>query len=126
MALRADGTVDVGQERYGQLGNGTTTESLVPIQVGGLSNVVAITAGQSHTMAVTATGQAIHGDNVNGQLGLGARRLPATTPQLVNSLSGMVFVSAGDHSLAVESDGTIWTWELMPTANSDRVRCRMS
>jgi T5SS/PEP-CTERM-associated repeat protein len=113
VALRVDRTVWTwGYNNYGQLGDGTTTDSSVPIQINMLSNVVAIAAGQYHTLAVTATGQVYAwGYNGNGQLGLGYNDYDQhSTPQLVGSLSGVLAISAGNHSLVVKSDGTIWSW----------------
>jgi len=40
-----------GKNSYGQLGNGTTMRSTVPIQVEGLEGIVAIQAGMECTIA---------------------------------------------------------------------------
>jgi alpha-tubulin suppressor-like RCC1 family protein len=58
-ALLANGTAKCwGYNQYGQLGNGTTTDSRTPVVVSGLTNAVAIAAGQYHTCAVLANGTA--------------------------------------------------------------------
>jgi alpha-tubulin suppressor-like RCC1 family protein len=117
VALRADGTVWTwGDNGSGQLGR-TNDDNTVPDQVSGLSNVVAIAAGQLHTLAVTADGHLYAwGDNEYGQLGVGNNNLQSTnTPQLVSTLTNAVFVSAGNHSLAVnlyEGVGILWAWGL--------------
>jgi hypothetical protein len=52
IALRGDGTLwSWGDNAYGQLGDGTTTNRLLPAQVG-LSTWTSIAAGAAHTLAV--------------------------------------------------------------------------
>jgi alpha-tubulin suppressor-like RCC1 family protein len=62
-----------GENRAGQLGDGTTTNRAAPVDVLGLNGVVAIAAGFEHTCALTATGEvSCWGSNVSGQLGDGS------------------------------------------------------
>jgi VCBS repeat-containing protein len=66
-----------GDNTYGQLGDGTATQRLYPVQVVGqsgigsfLSNIKSITAGADHTVAVDSSGYVwAWGDNTYGQLG---------------------------------------------------------
>ena len=44
-----------GDNRWGQLGDGTTTDMLTPVQVSGLTGVTAIAAGILHSLAVSIT-----------------------------------------------------------------------
>ena len=60
LALRSDGTLWAwGSNDSGQLGDGTTTSRLSPVQVGGLSGVTAMAAGSSaYSLALTSDGTA--------------------------------------------------------------------
>jgi alpha-tubulin suppressor-like RCC1 family protein len=61
-----------GNNAFGQLGNGTTTSSSVPVQVGTATNWASIAAGDFHTVAVRADGTLwTWGDNSQGQLSTG-------------------------------------------------------
>jgi len=120
LALKADGTVWAwGKNSCGQLGNGTDyTDDPVPQRVYGLEEIVAISAGSSHALALKADGTVwAWGDNNKTKLGIGSEELKIHTPQQVKDpdgnsyLSGIVAISAGfDHSLALKDDGTVWAW----------------
>jgi len=71
VAMKTDGTVWAwGGNSSGQLGNGTTTGSLTPVQVGGMSGVTAVAAGQKDTVALKIDSTVwAWGYNFYGQLG---------------------------------------------------------
>ncbi len=71
LILRADGTVwAIGDNAYGQLGNGTYTDSDVPVQVQGITNAVAVYAGPTHSVVCTEDYKVyVWGNNAQGQLG---------------------------------------------------------
>ncbi|MCM1441341.1 MAG: hypothetical protein NC131_19365, partial [Roseburia sp.] len=79
VTLRTDGTVWTwGQNNFGQLGDGSTTNRTVPVQVvtdvygTPLTNVVSIAAGETFAMALDKDGYVwTWGNNNVGQLGIG-------------------------------------------------------
>jgi alpha-tubulin suppressor-like RCC1 family protein len=111
LLLLADGTVEAwGGNNVGQIGDGTTTTRMERVKVHGLTEVVAIAAGDTYSLAVRRDGSVwAWGNNPNGQLGDGTttRRLLAIP---IPGLSQIVAVAAGSHSLALRADGTVWAW----------------
>ena len=115
LALMEDGTVrSWGYNRYGSLGDGTTTNRHTPVQVQNLGGVKAISAGGSHSLALMEDGTVRSwGWNGFGQLGNGTfgGDAPNPTPVQVQNLGGVKAIDAGDgHSLALKEDGTVFAW----------------
>jgi alpha-tubulin suppressor-like RCC1 family protein len=122
LALCSDGTLAAwGESFYGQLGNGSTTQSSVPVavlQTGVLAGktVVAVAAGPQHNLALCSDGTvAAWGYNSWGQLGNGGFAQSTVPVAVIQSgvLSGktVVAVAVGaNHSLALCSDGTLAAW----------------
>jgi alpha-tubulin suppressor-like RCC1 family protein len=112
LALLSNGTVMAwGENKAGQLGDGTTNGSDVPVPVSGLSGVVAIAAGFSHSLALLGNGTVMAwGANSEGQLGDGTTS-GSDVPVPVSGLSGVAAIAAsGSHSLALLKNGTVMAW----------------
>jgi alpha-tubulin suppressor-like RCC1 family protein len=113
LALKKDGTVWAwGSNFYGELGDGTTTgtskDNISIVQVKGLNNVIAISAGSYYSIALKNDGTVwAWGGNWDGHLGDGTRdnRL---TPVQVNGLSNVTSIWGA--SFAIKDDGSVWTW----------------
>lgn len=79
--------------------------------VQGLTDVVAIAAGQYHSLALRSDGTVwAWGWNYYGQLGDGTT-IDRTTPVQVQGLTNVVAIAASSNfSLALKADGTVWAW----------------
>lgn len=123
MGLHHDGNVwSWGSNSNGQLGDGTKESKPFPVQVigpegiGALKNVVAISAGTYHSLALLADGTVwAWGDNGHGQLGVSTIPFSYTPVQVGSTegtfLSDVTAISAGGQfSLALKADGSVWAW----------------
>jgi alpha-tubulin suppressor-like RCC1 family protein len=112
LVVLSDGSLRAwGNDDSGQLGNGMLGESSdTPVQVVGLSNIVAICVGDSHSLALDAQGRVwAWGLNDHGQLGDGGAESASALPLLV--FSNAVQIAAGSaHSLATDTQGKLWSW----------------
>jgi hypothetical protein len=95
----------MGANNCGQLGNGTTINTNRPIAVA--SNVVAVAAGEYHSLFVDTSGTLwAMGNNSNGELANGTT---SNTNRPVSVASNVVALAAEYyHSLFTETDGTLW------------------
>ena len=112
LVLTSDGSVwAFGNNCYGQLGDGTTKNSRIPVQVAGLPQIVAIEAGSFHNLAIDGDGYVwAWGRNANGQLGDGTTTDRAAPVQAAGICDAFQVSAGHDHSLLLDSSQNIWAW----------------
>jgi hypothetical protein len=114
IALKTDGTLWTwGRNDFGQLGvNNITTRSTPVTTLLGGTNWKSIAGGYRHTIALKTNGTLwTWGRNDFGQLGVNDstdRYTPVTT--LLGETNWKSISSEGNHTLALKTDGTLWTW----------------
>jgi alpha-tubulin suppressor-like RCC1 family protein/subtilisin family serine protease/fibronectin type 3 domain-containing protein len=112
VALDESGRVWVwGDNRVGQLGNGTKTSRATPLRLTTISDVIEVAAGDSHTVVIKSDGKVYAwGSNSKGQLGDNSKT-DRKTPIAVTNLSSAIQVDGGSSfTLALLSDGTVRAW----------------
>lgn len=120
-----------GDNRKGQLGDGTTVMRLTPVDVSGLGRgISAVAAGVWHTCALTTSGGVrCWGFNDDGQLGDGSTSGRLTPGPVVGLESGVIAIAAGsDHTCALTNAGAVKCWgknsfgALGDNSNANRTR----
>jgi alpha-tubulin suppressor-like RCC1 family protein len=102
-----------GSNGLGQLGNNSTAaSSYAPVQVSGLANVVAVSAGSNHSLAVRSDGSVVAwGSNSSNELGNSGAGSLSRVPVPTGITAGAVAVAAGHtKSFVLLGDGTVWAW----------------
>jgi alpha-tubulin suppressor-like RCC1 family protein len=102
-----------GYNGHGELGNGTTTGSMIPVEVTGLNgSVTAIAAGYGHTCVVTnAGGVTCWGYNADGELGNGTTTNSSTPVSVAGLSSGITAIATNYlHTCALTSVGGVACW----------------
>ena len=106
--IKSDGSLWAwGQNAYGELGVGNTTEQHRPVKV--LDSVTIITANEFSAFAVKKDGSLwAWGYNDNGQLGTGDTTDRHNPVKVMDSVATIVADSYS--TFAVKKDGTLWAW----------------
>lgn len=109
-ALSSDGNMYCwGYNATGQLGNGTTTDSAVPVQVGGaLAGLTVTDIGGTRNTSCAVANSKIYcwGNGGNGLTGNGASPSSVTTPTLVSATGTATTLPANYTATALSTSGS--------------------
>jgi len=112
IALKTNGTLWAwGRNGHGQLGDGTTINKIIPIQIGTSNDWKYVSAGTTHNLAIKNDGTLwAWGSNIAGQLGDGTT-ISKLIPTKIGTSNDWKIVKAHlDFSLGIKNDGTLWAW----------------
>jgi hypothetical protein len=113
-AVDADGTASCwGANRFGQLGDGTTTDSEQPREIRSSVRFEMVAAGANHSCGVSTAGDAYcWGLNTLGELGIGTTDYePHAAPGRVAGALKWIAITAGDGFSCGRTDaGQIYCW----------------
>jgi alpha-tubulin suppressor-like RCC1 family protein len=113
-ALLSNGSVKAwGNNIAGQVGDGSTTQRLTPVQVSGLtSGVTQIASANYNGFALLSNGSVrAWGNNGNGQVGDGSTTQRLTPVQVSGLTSGVTQVAAAaNNGYALLADGSVKAW----------------
>ncbi len=110
-----------GDNKFGELGNGTTTPSATPGLVVGGVRLAHLSAGWDNVCGVTASGSAYcwgdnNGNGGGGQLGNGTTTNSATPVPVAGGLTfSAVDLGQGDYACGITTSGAAYCW-----GNDDR------
>ncbi len=104
-----------GYNGNGQLGDGSTNNSNIPIKITNIDNTkfLIVAVGASHNLAIDEAGSLwVWGYNNYGQLGDNSVTT-RTLPEKITNILGTKFIAisaGGSHSLGVDNTGVLWAW----------------
>ena len=113
VARKIDGSLWAwGYNNYGELGDGTTVNKIIPTRIGTANDWVDVAAANEHTVARKADGSLwAWGRNRYGELGNGSTG-NKFTPTRIGTANDWTEIGAGHfaHTVARKTDGSLWAW----------------
>ncbi|MSR75232.1 MAG: hypothetical protein EXS14_07170 [Planctomycetes bacterium] len=112
LMLQASGTVlACGENNFGQLGNGTTQSTGIPIQVSGVQNALDVAVGNLHSVILRSDGTVlVFGRGMSGQLGLGNFNSLLVATTIPGITAAVAVAASGAHTLVLLNNGTVWSF----------------
>jgi len=112
LAIATNGTLwAFGYNGNGQLGDGTTTDRTLPVQIGTDNNWVYLSAASRHALAIKADGTLWSwGDNSSYSLGDGTNVSRSVPKQVGTDTNWKTVSTHREVVIALKSNGTIWRW----------------
>ena len=110
-----------GQNHRGQLGDGTTVQRFSPVHI--MDNIVSVAAGRNNTFALDTSGRlwgwgrnTVEGGGT-GIIGDGSGQHQYTPVHIMDDVvsveSGRGIRGPGDFTMALRTDGSLWTWGVL-------------
>jgi len=104
--LAASSSSCAGNNGHGQLGDGTTTSSSVPVAISTQQHLSSISAGLDHTCGIDDSGNAYcWGNNSWGQLGNGMSTNSSTPIRVMGGLNWAMVAAGGSHTCGLIGTG---------------------
>ena len=107
--LKNDGTVWAwGYNDFGQLGNGSFDDSMVPVKASGLTDIVSISANYDYNLALKSDGTVWYWgiDHINGPESTGQN-----IPIKIENLDDVELIYAYPTNIVRKHDGTYWIFD---------------
>ena len=111
IGIQEDGTLWAwGNNRYGELGDGTTENRLSPVQIGNKKWKIIFNNFES-TLGIQENGTLwAWGRNGSGQLGDGTTENRLSPVQISNKKWSSISIMGWTHVIGIQEDGTLWGW----------------
>lgn len=113
MALGQDGSVWTwGDNKWGQLGDGTNTSRSNPVRMLGLGNVRSIAAANGSSLAIKQDGSlwvaGAYGYGIGGDFS--GNLAQSASPVQIAGLTNVQSIATGKATVAIMQDGTVMSW----------------
>jgi len=112
VAIKGDGSLWAwGSNWVGSVGDGTTTDKIVPTRIGNDNNWDSVSAGAYHTVAIKTDGSLwAWGYNRSGEVGDGTLEWKLAPVRIGTDDDWEIVFAGSMHTVAIKSDGSLWAW----------------